>query len=433
MTQPLSSFGPLRLAPGIRPLHATFFLLSAFLGICLTTFVSTFLPYLMAVNLELPQEQQGQVSGLSLFAGEVVLLVTSSVIGAWSDRLGRRVVFIGGMFILGSGWLLLGFVDSVTTLVAARMFMSIGISVVNVMVAALMTDYPAEESRGKLVAFAGIAIGLGNILIGVVLMRLPEWFAADGISELLAGRYTTWTMAALSILLAILIRIGIKGGRPPQASEHESLRERVSVGVRAGRDNPRILLAYCSAFVARGDLVVIGTFYSLWLVQAGIQAGLPADEAAARAGGMFAMVMTCALLWAPVMGWLNDRMDRVKAMVLAMFLAAVGYTGVALVPDPLGPWMYPLGALLGVGQISAVSASQTLIGQEAPPAYRGSVVGMFSMFGAAGILFISSVGGWVFDKIAPFAPFILIGAANALLCFAAIRIASAGVPAREAV
>ena len=69
------------------------------------------------------------------------------------------------------------------------------------------------------------------------------------------------------------------------------------------------------------------------------------------------------------------------------------------------------------------TASQTLIGQEAPPAYRGSVVGMFSMFGAAGILFISSAGGWVFDRIGPAAPFVLIGVANAMLFAAALVVA----------
>jgi MFS family permease len=415
-------FGPVKLAEGINPAHAGSFLFAAFLGICLTTFISTFQPYLLTVNLGLPEDQQGQVSGMALFAGECVLLVSSSLIGAWSDRIGRRGMFAGGMVILGMGWILLGYVDSVTTLVATRMFMSVGIAIVNVMISALMADYPAEESRGKLVAFAGIAIGLGNIVIGVVFMTLPEKFSSFGVTELTAGRYTVFTMAALSLFLMIAVSFGLKGGRPDKSSGTESLRERLLVGVQAGRENPRIMLAYCSAFVARGDLVVVGTFFSLWLLQSGLKAGLEPVQAAQKAGMMFAMVMLCALLWAPVMGIINDRLDRVKAMALAMFLAACGYIGVAFVPDPLGVWMYAAGAILGVGQISVVTASQTLIGQEAPPAYRGSVVGMFSMFGAAGILFISSIGGWAFDAIDPVAPFVIIGLANTLLFVAAIRL-----------
>jgi len=419
--------GPVWLAQGIQPRHTVVFLFAALLGICLTTYISTITPYVLAVNLGLPNDQQGKVSGLALFAGECVLLLSSSFIGAYSDRIGRRGVFAGGLVLLAAGYVLFAFVDSVTTLVAARVFLSIGIAVVNVMISALMVDYPAEESRGKLVALVGIAIGLGNILIGVVLLRLPEFFAGAGISKLMAGRYTMFSMTALALLLALIVRFGIKGGRPEKAAEHEPFRQRVAMGVRAGRENMLVLLAYFSAFVARGDLVVIGTFYALWLTQAGIKAGMEPDVAATQAGIRFAMIMTAALLWAPIMGWLNDRLDRVYAMALAMGLAAVGYISVAFVPDPFGFWMYPAGVLLGIGQISAVTASQTLIGQEAPPAYRGSVVGMFSMFGAAGILFISSAGGWVFDRISPVAPFVLIGVANAMLFGAALMIARRSV------
>ena len=415
--------GPVWLAQGIQPRHTVAFLFAALLGICLTTYISTITPYVLAVNLGLPNDQQGQVSGLALFAGECVLLLSSSFIGAYSDRIGRRGVFVGGLVLLDFGYVLFAFVDDVTTLVAARVFLSIGIAVVNVMISALMVDYPAEESRGKLVAMIGIAIGFGNILIGVVLLRLPEFFAGDGVSKLTAGRYTMFTMTALALLLAVVVRFGIKGGRPEKAAEHEPFRQRVAMGIQAGRENGRVLLAYFSAFVARGDLVVIGTFYALWLTQAGIKSGMEPDVAATQAGIRFAMIMTAALIWAPIMGWLNDRMNRVNAMALAMGLAAVGYISVAFVPDPFGFWMYPAGILLGIGQISAVTASQTLIGQEAPPAYRGSVVGMFSMFGAAGILFISSAGGWVFDRISPVAPFVLIGVANALLFAAALVVA----------
>jgi MFS family permease len=415
--------GPLKLASGIQPRHALFFLCSALLGICLTTYISTIQPYILAVNLALPADQQGQVSGLALFAGECVLLLSSSLIGAFSDRIGRRGVFAGGAFVLALGYVLFGYVDDVTSLVAVRMFMSIGIAVVNVMISTLMADYPAEESRGKLVAAAGIAIGVGNILIGVLFLRLPELFSVGGTDALTAGRFTMFTMAGLCLLLVLVVRFGLKGGRPEKTSEHEAFTQRVAMGVHVGKANARVLLAYFCAFVARGDLVVIGTFFTLWLTQAGMQSGMAPEVAAAQAGMRFAMVMTAALIWAPVMGWLNDHMDRALAIGLAMGLAAVGYIGIAFVPDPFGVWMYPAGALLGIGQISAVLASQTLIGQEAPAAYRGSVVGMFSMFGAAGILFISSAGGWVFDSVGPTSPFILIGVANAILCIAAVLVA----------
>lgn len=414
--------GPIQLAQGVRRLNAGSFLFAAFLGVAMTTFISAIQPYVLTVNVGLAVEEQGRVSGQMVFYGELVLLALSSLIGVWSDRAGRRPVFVTGMLILAVGYMIYGFVNSVAALTAVRVFLALGIAAVNVMVSALMVDYPAEESRGKLAGATGAAIGCGAILIGVLFLQLPNLYAATGVDALWAGRLAMFTMAVLCLFLAIGLRAGLKGGPPPHSKSGESLRAQFAQGLMAGRDNPRVMLAYLCAFVARADLVVVGTFYTLWLTQAGIEKGFSPARAAGTAGGFFAMVMTCALLWAPVMGWLNDRLDRVAAMALAMLLAGIGYISMWFIPDPLGIWMWPAGLLLGIGQMSAVTASQTLIGQEAPPAYRGSVVGMFSFSGAAGILFITTAGGRIYDAVDPAAPFLLIGVVNTLLFFWALRV-----------
>lgn len=422
MTDQALRVGPILLADGIRPRHAVSFLFAAFLGVSLTTFISAIQPYVLNVNIGLPVAEQGRVSGQMVFYGELVLLFCSSLIGVWSDRTGRRTVFIVGITILAIGYLAYGYVDSVMALTTVRVFLALGIAAINVMVAALMVDYPAEASRGKLAGATGMAIGLGAIMIGVVFLQLPTVYAESGRDALTAGRLALFTMAGLCALLGIVLRAGLKGGPPPNRPRGESLWAQLAQGIRAGRENPRILLAYLCAFVARADLVVVGTFYTLWLTQAGVAQGMSPEQAAGVAGRFFALVMSCALFWAPVMGWLNDRVDRVVAMGLAMCLAGIGYIGMWFIPDPLGGWMYPAGVMLGIGQMSAVTASQTLIGQEAPPAYRGSVVGMFSFFGAAGILFITSVGGRMYDAVDPAAPFLLIGVVNTALFVWALRV-----------
>lgn len=421
--------GPVRLEPGVSRVHASFYLYSAFMGVLLTTFISVIQPYVLITNLGLAADSYGTVAANMVFYGEILMLALSSLIGAWSDRFGRRAMFVIAVVILAIGYVFYGYVDSVSTLTAVRVFMSIGIAIINVMIGAIGVDYPDEASRGKLVAMAGIVIGFANILIGVVFLQMPSWFVGAGFDALAAGRGTLFVMAGLAILMAVLISFGLKGGRPEHAEARESVRQRIAIGLRAGRENARIALAYGCAFVARGDLVVVGTFFSLWLTKAGIDAGMPVDAAARNAGIFFALVMTCALLWAPVMGYLNDRLDRVVAMAFAMFVCAIAYIAMGLVPDPLGFWMYPACVLLGIAQISAITASQTLIGQEAPKAYRGSIVGTFSMCGAAGVLFITGIGGRLYDAVSPQAPFLLIGAVNAVLFGAALMVRRRGVSA----
>jgi len=408
-------FGPVWLAPGISKLNAWAFLFAAFASIALNSFLSIIMPYVLNVNIGLPTGEQGRVAGDLVFYGELVLISLSGFIGAWSDQYGRRAVLVIGLLLLGMGYIALGYASNVPQLIAIRMFATLGIAAVTVMITTIQVDYPQRESLGKMVGFTGIAIGIGAVMIGVVFTRLPDWYAGAGYAPLEASRLTMLTMTGLCVVTAIVLRVGLVGGPPPQVREKQPLKLLLAQGIQAARGNPKLLLAYGCAFVGRADLIVVGTFYSLWLTQAGIAAGMGADEAAKTAGGMFALVMTAALLWAPVLGWLNDRMDRTLVMSISLLLALIGYCVMGVLGDPLGPWLIPASIVLGIGQMSVTLASNTLIGQEAPPEFRGAVVGTFSVFGAAGILFVTSVGGRMYDGIGPAAPFVMIGLLNGVL------------------
>jgi MFS family permease len=416
----MTRYGPIKLAAGVTRANMSVYLASVFVGMMLNTFISVIQPYILNVNIGLPVAEQGQVSGDMVFYGEIVLLVLSAFIGVITDKFGRRGMYAAGFVVMAMGYALYGFVNSVGTLAALRVFISVGVAISNVMIATIQADYPEEESRGKLVGLSGFVIGLSAVLIGVGLARLPYWFVGAGYPELIAGRFTLFIMSGLALAMAVVVWFGLSRQAGHSQSAEISMRQSLAIGLGAARNNLRIALAYGCAFVSRGDLIVVGTFYILWLNQAGVQAGMSPNEASKVAGGFFGLVMGSALLWAPVSGWLNDRLSRVSAMALAMVLCAVGYSCMGLIPDPLGGWMYPAGVLLGIGQMSAITASQTLIGQEAPAAHRGAVIGVFSFFGAAGVMFITLVGGRLYDAIDPSAPFVLIGVCNALLFLAAL-------------
>ena len=72
----------------------------------------------------------------------------------------------------------------------------------------------------------------------------------------------------------------------------------------------------------------------------------------------------------------------------------------------------PFFVLLGIGQISAFLGAQTVIAKEAPEHARGAVIGAFNFCGAVGILILSVIGGWLFDHVGPWAPFMLVGVLN---------------------
>jgi MFS family permease len=124
------------------------------------------------------------------------------------------------------------------------------------------------------------------------------------------------------------------------------------------------------------------------------------------------------------MGYVLDRFDRVAGLAIALVLGGGGYFSMLLLDDPLGPKMYFVAVLIGMGEISANLASLTLIGSEAPAKGRGAVIGMFSLCGAIGILLIAKVGGTLSGMYGSISPFILVAFANVVvLVFALIVLA----------
>ncbi len=124
-------------------------------------------------------------------------------------------------------------------------------------------------------------------------------------------------------------------------------------------------------------------------------------EAVKKGMMVFIISQAAALLWAPVIGPLIDRWNRVTALVVCMGLASAGYLSLALIENPHDSFSTLYFVLLGIGQISAFLGSQSLIGQEAPREARGSVIGMFNISGAIGILIITTLGGRMFDQLSP--------------------------------
>jgi MFS family permease len=413
--------GPIQLKDGISTGNGLALLYAAFFSVCLLAFINFAQPYLLRVNLEVAADQEGSVSGLLAGLQEVVVLLLVAPFGALADRIGRRPVYVFGFIAIGCGYLLCSFAVTLWQLGVFRMLFAVGSAAVGTMLAVVPADYPEERSRGKLIGAVGVCNGLGMALVIPLLGQLPKWFADAGVGPVAAGRWSFGTVLVICLATAVVLRLGLKGGRPVRQTQQHKLTSLVRAGLTAAR-NPRIALAYGSAFASRGDMVVVGAFFSLWVTQAATAIGRSDADALAKAGMLFGIVQVSALLWAPVIGLIADRVNRVSAMAFAMALGALGFLAIGLVEDPLAPAAIVACVCLGIGQMSAITASQVLIGQEADARLRGSIVGVYSFFGALGLVASTVVGGRLFDVLAPSAPFVMVGVANGILFLWALAV-----------
>jgi MFS family permease len=409
-------FGPFWLVPGVSKLNACTFFVCSFTFVSLVTFLNFVQPFILEEVLHVPVDQQGKVTGYLNFLHEGTALIIMGIVGAISDRSGRRMLIITGFLIWMVGFILFPTATSLPQLYLYRLVFAVGVATASVMVIATMQDFPQEVSRGKWGGINSFVTSFAILFVLLGLAPLPGVFSNMGYTPAEAGRFTYWVGAAIAIAAAIMFRIGFFAGRiagtPPAGSAFDGF----IAGLKAAKESPRLALSYASAFAARGDLVVVGAFYSLWFVRAGAEQGIGAGEALAKGGMSMGALLIANVVWAPVFGIIVDRINRVVAMCIAMTLATIGYYTIGNVSDPYDmPVMMTATFILGIGEISAIVAGNALLGQEAPVKIRGATVGVFGLFGTCGILFATLVGGWVFDAFGPGAPFTMMAGVNSII------------------
>ena len=410
--------GPVRLAPGHTPFNAVSYLFAAFVTVGMLAFISFIQPYLLNANLDVPADQQGRALGVLGFSNEIVSLLLVAPIGALADKIGRRPVYSLGFLWLAAGFFLYPLARTFPQLLACALFFSVGVAAVGCMLATVLADTPREESRGLMVGLTGFCQGLGATLAVLVLGRMPQRFAAQGMDAVAAGRLTLGIAAGICLLTALVCWAGLRRGTPSAVGEQQPLRELLRTGLGAARANPRIWFAYLLQFVSFADRIVIGTFFSARLQQTAIEKGLSAGDAIAAATKPYVIANASGLVFAIFFGLMLDKMNRITAGVVAMGVAAVGYLAGGFVGDPTSGLIVPVSILLGLGQVCAIIASQTVLGQEAPRDVRGAVFGLAGVCASLGILFTTAFGGWLYDVAGKGTPFFLIGAVNlAIMAF----------------
>lgn len=120
--------------------------------------------------------------------------IFSPILGAWSDRFGRRPVILISSFGLGVDYIFMALAPSVRWLFVGRVIS--GITTSNVSTAfAYVTDTTPPEKRAKAFGLISAAFGLGFVIgpvIGGVLGNSPQHL-----------RYPFWAAAGLSLISAL--------------------------------------------------------------------------------------------------------------------------------------------------------------------------------------------------------------------------------------
>ncbi|GAA5525444.1 magnetosome protein MamZ [Microbulbifer aestuariivivens] len=410
----------LQVADGVSGTNILTFYFACLATIMFASFIPQSQPFLLTEFLGIPQERHGVVSGLLNFWAEIAIIIAVAIFGPLSDRFGRRPITGFGFLVMSAGIALYPHARDITELLVVRLAYAVGLAAVTTTIVALVADYIKDESRGKATGLQGVMNGVGAMICVFLLLQLPAILQNGGATAQEAGIQTYSMVAAVAFISGVLMLFGLKPGGQAPGEHSESLLNITRNGLRAARD-PLIALAYGASFVARGNLMIVGTFFTLWVTNYGTtEMGMSRADALARAGMIVGIAQGCALLTAPLFGILADRIPRIRALAIALLVSAIGYGSTFFIHDPFTTGMIVCAALIGLGEIGCIITSGVLVAQQAPEAHRGAVIGFFTLSGAVGILVASVIGGYLFDVWRPSGPFVFFSIVATLVLLWAI-------------
>jgi MFS family permease len=329
-----------------EPLVTPRFLLVVLAGLLYFIALSMLLPVLpLYVKHRLGGGEAGVgVAVGSLFVGAVLLRPYA---GRFGDRVGRRVLIIGGALVVAVSTALYGAAESLPYLLVMRFLTGIGEAAFFVGAATMITDLAPESRRGEAVSYWSVAI-YGGLAFGPA---LGETVLGD-------DRYLAVFLAAGAIALAAA-GLGMFTREVPRPTEPPTagpLWNRAALG-------PGLVL-----FLGLIGLAAFTAFVRLYVGELGMDG----------AQSIFLLYGGLVLLVRIIGARLPDVLGPRRAGTAALTASAAGMAVIAL-------WKSPIGLVAGTtffaaGMSLLFPALLLLALDSAPDRERASVVGTFSSF-----------------------------------------------------
>jgi MFS transporter, DHA1 family, tetracycline resistance protein len=339
------------------------------------------------------REQTPSALVVGLFSSLYALmqLFVAPLLGALSDRIGRRPVLIGCLFGSGLAYVLLSVSTSLGMLaLAVALGGAAGAS--NATAQAFITDVTPREQRARGLGLIGAAFGLG-LMVGPALAALLSPYGL-GVPALAAGGF-----ALLNTFYALLV---LPESLPPE----RRTRHAVQIG--------GFIRRLASALVLPAVRPLLLAIFLLNLAFNGLQSNFPLFSSVrfgwdVQANGLFyAYVGVCAVFTQGVLvGWVQPRFGEMR-----LVLAGLGAMALALVLMAAAPaaWMlFPLVGMIALGSGLAIPALTSLVSQRTPEGQLGAVLGGTQAVLSLTLIFGPAIAGVLFDLIGAGAPYLAGG------------------------
>ncbi|HYM19255.1 MAG TPA: MFS transporter [Micropepsaceae bacterium] len=344
-------------------------------------------------------------SDLTVFftAGTVGLMLGALLVAPLADRIGRRPVLVGCVFLFGLASLLTAIGPSLEALEVFRFLTGLGIGGGMPNAIAITAEYSPENRRSAMVAIMMTGFILGSIAAGLIGAWLVPSYGWQ--SVFVVG-------GSVSLLLAPMLFV-----RLPESLRFLVLqgRERALIVRHLQRIDPALMVAEETRFVVdehtgSGDSVtalfnegrvrttlLLWTIYfmsllNLYLLASWVTTHVHSLGIAVQLSILIGTMFQVGGVFGAMFGWLVDRMGPSRAIFIAYLIGALAIAAIPLAgADPVALTLAVFAS--GFGIIGGQNAANALAAMSYPTQIRSTGVGWATGIGRFGSVVGPGVAG----------------------------------------
>ena len=362
-----------------RPAAIPFIMLTALLDVIGIGLIIPVMPILVG-EFTVGREAQAYWYGVLMVTYGLAQFLCAPLLGAVSDRFGRRPVLLLGIGGLGVTYLVTGLTHSLAILVAVRLLggaLSANIAVAQAYVADITSAEKRTPALGKLGAMFGLGFVLGPMiggLLGQVDLRLPFFAAAS--------------MCAINWLYGLLVL-------------PESLPADRRNPIRTAKLNPFSALAGLGRLQGVGLLVFAVaaasmaefTLRSVWVLFTGFRFGWGPRE---NGISLFVVGLVVVLVQGGLLRPLLKALGERKLIAAGLFSGALTYAGYGLATRG---WMIYALIIANFLAYAATTALQGIVSKAADPREQGRTMATLTSLNSILSVLAPMLGTFVLGQV----------------------------------